>query len=1263
MKEIKGNNEDKKAVKYTAVDWNAYKVGRGEKGIVPDDDGGHHGSRHSSQGSHHENEPSRSRGNFRPDNVARDDFDDKVFRELKDALGKEDEEALNSKKRKKKSLNTKLEELSRESKKAEDPELKSLENNIIKSTEAVSDDFLAGAVKEVSEALEESSDKFFLDAVSDAATFELPKLDIHFGDTAELSGIQKAIEDTDFGRMIAEEDHDLEASIESETAKEILERESSKNIGESSKEEKKTEGKKAEGKKAPEKALPEPGIKPSEAATAKDRKKTSRKAEAEALNKPADDTAAKSRKKRAKEAVPETEIPEQEVSGTGKKASKRDLKDTGKKSLKETAGEEKKKSSKEPLSERRKKSVKKTPADNPETPAEDEITGKKKRSAEKKALKSRHSDKDKIIVQSDELKESRLRKKKASAKTDKKLPAETVESVKDDVKAERKKRRIRSADGKKTEKSIKPVKDKKVPAVAGDKKPSVIRKAGKAEKNDKTGPSEFRKKSADWKDKKTIEKTARTVSFGERRKQFAARIKNITPLQWSIAAMGLVILLSGVMTSAVYANYQGEENKKSAIASLSRYNEDDSYAAVAGAVTENMFPEAAQEPETPEIKTLSLEMTSVEKDLKIKLVDDEDTLVRDVTWSVTVQKDNEGEGAGSDEGDNTGTVYEDDDRDGIIYITDIAAGDYSVELNPSDALADYILPQEKQLVSVKASIEYKVIANIKDEIKTEKEVNVALEDPNGNQAADVETAPPASNDTVEWVESTKTANGEEYVEATPDLSKTAVSVKKDNGFVAAVRNIVSTCRASVAKGRVLGFRMLPGYLVATENNQDLDDANSEITTQPDPIETPTQEPTETPTPTPTETPTPTPTDSPTLTPAQDNTELVVDTPKTDQQTDNIEPKEEASLSVSGQNSVRIGETIRLTADYRPGSASVTWSISDSDTASLNDFGSYCEVKGIKGGTVTVTATCSNGKTTTLTVTVTKEEYSDDAKLYDASKNLLYVKDGDNYRVATYGDYRNGLYTTFYRKQEGYLYTGWQNIEGKTYYYRSDHTFVTGEQIIQGVKYKFGEDGALATGSGTLGIDVSKYQPNINWASVKASGVNYAIIRCGYRGASTGVLIQDPYFTSHIKGAKAAGLKVGVYFFTTALTEAEAVEEASMCAALCAGYGINYPIFIDCENSSRPGYNSLSASQRTQIIKAFCNTIKSAGYTPGVYANKTWLTSYMNTSALGGCKIWLAQYNAAGPTYSGRYDIWQYTSKGKVDGISGYVDMNQSFLGY
>ena len=103
--------------------------------------------------------------------------------------------------------------------------------------------------------------------------------------------------------------------------------------------------------------------------------------------------------------------------------------------------------------------------------------------------------------------------------------------------------------------------------------------------------------------------------------------------------------------------------------------------------------------------------------------------------------------------------------------------------------------------------------------------------------------------------------------------------------------------------------------------------------------------------------------------------------------------------------------------------------------------------------------------------------------------------------------------------------------------------------------------------------------------------------------------------------------------------------------------------MDCESSNRPGYNGLSAGERTKIIQAFCNTLKSAGYTPGVYANKTWLTEKMNASSLSGYKIWLAQYNSSGPTYNGRYDMWQYTSKGSVSGISGNVDMNQSYLGY
>lgn len=200
----------------------------------------------------------------------------------------------------------------------------------------------------------------------------------------------------------------------------------------------------------------------------------------------------------------------------------------------------------------------------------------------------------------------------------------------------------------------------------------------------------------------------------------------------------------------------------------------------------------------------------------------------------------------------------------------------------------------------------------------------------------------------------------------------------------------------------------------------------------------------------------------------------------------------------------------------------------------------------------------------------------------------------------------------------------------------------------------------ANETGVLGIDVSKFQPTINWDSVKSSGVEYVIIRCGYRGAKSGALVQDSTFTSHISGAQKAGLKVGIYFFSTALNESEAIEEASMCASLCSKYEIDYPVFIDVEESDRDGYNDLSAEDRTNNIKAFCRTISSAGYTPGLYSGEKWLSGKIDTAELS-CKIWLAQYNDDGPTYTGHYDIWQYTSNGKVDGINVDVDMNHSYM--
>ncbi|RKM54497.1 hypothetical protein D6853_13300 [Butyrivibrio sp. X503] len=303
----------------------------------------------------------------------------------------------------------------------------------------------------------------------------------------------------------------------------------------------------------------------------------------------------------------------------------------------------------------------------------------------------------------------------------------------------------------------------------------------------------------------------------------------------------------------------------------------------------------------------------------------------------------------------------------------------------------------------------------------------------------------------------------------------------------------------------------------------------------------------------------------------------------------------------------------------------------------------------------------------ITVTADGYEPSDKIKvtvlakkdpLTDKDGNPLYMKNSDGKFVeATLADYdpNKKFYTRKNGKQE-YKYTGWQTIDGKTYFFKKDHEYVTGEQVIQGAKYTFGADGVLSSGSGSRGIDVSKWNGSIDWKKVKNEGIDFAIIRCGYRGSSAGALIEDPTFRANMKGAQAAGIKVGVYFFTQAVNEVEAVEEASMVINLCKGYGLSYPVYLDVEGSNGRG-DGISAAQRTANIKAFCGTIQNAGYKAGVYANKTWFTSKINTSQLTNYKIWLAQY-AASPTYNAtRYDMWQYTSKGKVSGISGNVDMN------
>lgn len=201
----------------------------------------------------------------------------------------------------------------------------------------------------------------------------------------------------------------------------------------------------------------------------------------------------------------------------------------------------------------------------------------------------------------------------------------------------------------------------------------------------------------------------------------------------------------------------------------------------------------------------------------------------------------------------------------------------------------------------------------------------------------------------------------------------------------------------------------------------------------------------------------------------------------------------------------------------------------------------------------------------------------------------------------------------------------------------------------------------ATGNRRPGIDVSKWNGDIDWDRVRNAGVEFAIIRAGYRGSVSGSLVEDPYFAANIKGATASGIPVGVYFFTQAVNEVEAVEEASAVLRLVKEYSLDYPIFIDTEGAGGNGRaDDLDVEARTLVCEAFCRTIVNAGYKAGVYGSRNWYNNRLYADRLDNdYYIWLAEYRSV-PLYQGYYQMWQYTSKGKVDGISGNVDMNISY---
>ena len=678
------------------------------------------------------------------------------------------------------------------------------------------------------------------------------------------------------------------------------------------------------------------------------------------------------------------------------------------------------------------------------------------------------------------------------------------------------------------------------------------------------------------------------------------KITHMSAVDHIVAFTGAAVLVLAVVTGTLYLGARISKQQIETFAEVGAGMEDMGVIGEAGLLAisdaqaaKAMVAEMDQQIEEPVDEKdesgkigVTLNLTSIQKDLKIKFINKKTgKLIPNVQFSVEIEKP-------------SGETYTkvDDDKDGIIYLTDIEPGKYKVKIISPASDGEYNISTEAIAITVKDTIEYKKV-DVADEVKTESQVNAAVEDTKVNETV-VEST---NTDTVEWVESTKT-----IIDGTQ---------KEENSYEKVDKSQI----ADPGKTASSGFRLLSGIEEPRTSGGDLSpteeptqEPDTEPTQEPSPTEAPTEEPTEEPTPEPTAAATPTTMPAPSVTPTV-----------TPQVSPSVSPSASPSVSPSASPSVTPTATPTTTPTATP--------------------------------SATPTATPNGAKTDTKSI------------LKSTSGETLYIKKDGKYVEAKYAD----CYTAseFFRKVTQttgeYRYTGWQTIDGVTYFFDKNGNKVTGEQVIQGAKYNFNSDGSLNNSSGQLGIDVSKWNGNIDWNAVKNSGISYVIIRCGYRGSTTGALIEDPMFRSNIQGASKAGLKVGIYFFTQAVNEVEAVEEASMVLSLISGYNISYPVFLDVEATS--GNNGradgISVAARTAVCKAFCQTISNSGYKAGIYANKTWLNSFIDTPSLTGYKIWLAQY-AAAPSYTRtKYDMWQYSSKGKVTGIAKEVDMNISYMGY
>lgn len=207
-----------------------------------------------------------------------------------------------------------------------------------------------------------------------------------------------------------------------------------------------------------------------------------------------------------------------------------------------------------------------------------------------------------------------------------------------------------------------------------------------------------------------------------------------------------------------------------------------------------------------------------------------------------------------------------------------------------------------------------------------------------------------------------------------------------------------------------------------------------------------------------------------------------------------------------------------------------------------------------------------------------------------------------------------------------------------------------------------ENGRLTclTRESVPGIDVSYYQGDVDWEQVRSSGVEFAFIRLGYRGARDGVLHEDEKAQQNLQNARAAGVKVGAYFFSQALTPEEAREEAAYALEILKDFTPDLPIAYDweyMEGTART--DGMTGDALMECVHAFCETVESAGYDPMVYFNLDLSETLLDVPELSRYPFWFAMYDTA-PTLAWMPSYWQYTDEGKVPGIEGDVDLNLYF---